>query len=788
MQEIEKKQLNQLDTIRSLRDDTCKNKDELKLWIKYFLNIDLPDCTVDPDSNCNPLEMVWLVYKNMIWYNDLKPEEKMTKFLFYAARAAFKTYNAAIIELLALMHDKRGVVHIAAGEDQAKRCYIDYFLPAIKRNPLIKEVVKGESTLEKTEINGETIEHMPCTKKKVQGPHKPFVCLAGNTQVLISYIRKKKRIIELRTLEEIEKLIINNKLETLTYNLKKKRFEVDPILEINKSKKRVYRLRTEDNEVMITLDHKIYVKNKGYKQTKDLRKGDILYDRELDEEKKEFFIKETKYLYKKREDVRDVYDINVEGNHNFFANNLLVHNCRDEIDVVQDISAYNDISGIPINTPDGKPAINMGISVRKSAFGLVQKEIDEAKEKGTNVFHWNILDITEKCPEYRSGTNKVNIYVKNNSLIAISEDQFRSISIKDKVNYEKYEGFQGCLENCKLFACCKTYLKNQKSDSKWLKPIDYTQNKIFGAEDEDMAMSQFLCWKPSTKALVFPDWDERKNVKTYSQMYEIFTGLKVEKEYKLSDLLEVFYHAGVYPYIGIDFGFVNPTVALLIFIDSKENIYVVKEFSATYMHDGEFADYMDKNWAKFKPIMIYPDTENPSGIEQLRQKGFVCAGSARASKGAKDGRKENVIKDVKPGISTIRRFIRVPGTLETKFFVAEEDCPLLKVEMPVYHFKANAANIILNEEEPVKERDHAISAIRYTIHSLLGRRQADLGFEAPNDSLRTGKFQKAPTPEEVGAMLGIGVFHDEEKYKEELNKKKKEKEEEDDDFKFFSFG
>ena len=40
----------------------CDTKPQLKKWIKTFLDIDLPDCTVDENSNSNPMDFIWDVY------------------------------------------------------------------------------------------------------------------------------------------------------------------------------------------------------------------------------------------------------------------------------------------------------------------------------------------------------------------------------------------------------------------------------------------------------------------------------------------------------------------------------------------------------------------------------------------------------------------------------------------------------------------------------------------------------------------------------------------------------
>jgi len=557
------------------------------------------------------MHMVWELYRSMLYWNTISPEERFTKSLWYACRSGFKTLNAAIVELLSLTHDSRGSCHIAAGESHVKHCYNDYFQPYIKRNSLIWELVES-SILEKTVTKkGAILETMPCTKKRVQGPHQSLVC-------------------------------------------------------------------------------------------------------------------------------------------------------KDEIDVVQDVSAYSDIDSIPINMPDGRPPITFGISVRKSAFGLVQKEIDEAPQKGVKVFHWNIIDIMERCPESRSGTKKIPIYVKRDTLISQSEEDFKSLPPDDQKRYERFDGYEGCLKNCKIFAACRTHSKKQKSKSKWLKTCDYVQMKLFESNDEQMAIAQFLCKQPPSTGLVYSDWRDYKNIKTYTQMYEIFTGESPDHEITEEELVKTFEDHSVFPIVGIDFGFTDPMVAYLIYVDGRQRVYIVKEIAlmSPEMTDEEFALYFKQQWGRYKIETIYADTENPSGIKSLRKAGFHCAGPKRyggnIQRGAKDGMKENVVKDVRPGISTVRNLIRIPGTENTRLFV-HESCEYLKLCIHKFHHKLDSAGNVIDGEY-AHEYSHAPDAIRYPLHSTLGIGTPEFNFAESHGNAQTRKFDKAPTPEEIGQLTGKPIY------------------------------
>lgn len=72
------------------------------------------------------------------------------------------------------------------------------------------------------------------------------------------------------------------------------------------------------NKLDVTSHHIIYTKNKGWIKAEDVKKGDTLLSDNLDRAK----VKSIKVYYSKE----TVYDLDIEKNHNFFADKILVHN------------------------------------------------------------------------------------------------------------------------------------------------------------------------------------------------------------------------------------------------------------------------------------------------------------------------------------------------------------------------------------------------------------------------------------------------------------------------------
>lgn len=103
---------------RGILFKVCKTRKELSSWIDLFLEIQLPDCVVDPESNSTPIDLLWEIYSKAVANDD----EDFRSILAYSCRSGFKTVSAAILETLFLLHLKRDVIHLAALEDQSLKC------------------------------------------------------------------------------------------------------------------------------------------------------------------------------------------------------------------------------------------------------------------------------------------------------------------------------------------------------------------------------------------------------------------------------------------------------------------------------------------------------------------------------------------------------------------------------------------------------------------------------------------------------------------------------------------
>lgn len=137
--------------------------------------------------------------------------------------------------------------------------------------------------------------------------HNP-VCFAAGTKVSTS-----------KDLISIEDVSIGDTV--LTYNLDKRAVEYGNVSKVfSHSVKEIYIVEFGGVSVSVTGEHPFYVKNKGWVKVNDLKTSNVLVNSDGDE----IEIDSIKMTNKKTE----VYNIRVNGNHNYFVTKrkVLVHN------------------------------------------------------------------------------------------------------------------------------------------------------------------------------------------------------------------------------------------------------------------------------------------------------------------------------------------------------------------------------------------------------------------------------------------------------------------------------
>lgn len=108
--------------------------EEIKDWIRFYLDLEIPTESTDPESTSNPLAATWYIYETFK-YN--KGNERPGAIMI-AARECMKTMMVTILELLLLLHFQLEIGHAAAIESQSSIAlgYIEGFL--FKVGPLLE--------------------------------------------------------------------------------------------------------------------------------------------------------------------------------------------------------------------------------------------------------------------------------------------------------------------------------------------------------------------------------------------------------------------------------------------------------------------------------------------------------------------------------------------------------------------------------------------------------------------------------------------------------------------------
>ncbi len=148
---------------------------------------------------------------------------------------------------------------------------------------------------------------------------------------------------------------------------------------------------------------------------------------------------------------------------------------------------------------------------------------------------------------------------------------------------------------------------------------------------------------------------------------------------------------------GVDFGYVNPCAVMSVIKDFDNNFWVNDEWYKTKKSEDEIAEYVASQ--SFRKV--YPDPESPSAIEALKKKGVPV---------------REVVKNrdsIKNGIDKIRELFK------TNRLRINKNCVNLILELETYAYpeKRDLRN---PDENPIKENDHALDALRYALYMQPG--------------------------------------------------------------------
>jgi hypothetical protein len=200
---------------------------------------------------------------------------------------------------------------------------------------------------QKTQIhftNGSTIEAFPNNPETIRGPTLNVVyCVPADVKVTLADGSK----IPIEQLKSGQEVLSYN---TLTSQIQPKK--VIRTFSNPKTARKILRITHEFGTLDCTADHRVYTLDRGYIPSSQISKSNkILYlasTRVLQSN-----VSATESLSREEKQGDLVYDIEVQGNHNFFADDVLVSNC-DEMNFIPNDQELYDAILFTLSTTDGK--------------------------------------------------------------------------------------------------------------------------------------------------------------------------------------------------------------------------------------------------------------------------------------------------------------------------------------------------------------------------------------------------------------------------------------------------
>lgn len=421
----------------------------------------------------------------------------------------------------------------------------------------------------------------------------------------------------------------------------------------------------------------------------------------------------------------------------------------DEIDTVsgEGLKAFKEISGMLDSRP-GKKALRIGISTRKSRYGLMNQQIENAEAEGRHLRRWTSFEFSERCPDSRSGRDPIDLYVIQDKMEAITEEHYKKKAKQKQREYTKYAMPGSGCATCPIASICLGDAKNQKSKSPMLKPMSDMIKKVM-TEGADWTLAQLMNLKPSVEGIIYREFEEKLHVKDWNQMWFILTGVEFPGECTHDVFVSKCHQMKLPCYAGVDWGWSSPSTVVYFFIDKKDNIYVVRTDGMTYMSQPGWIHHIRTKYHNMYRCQLYfPDVADMGAVHEMKKAGLPVA--------------NEVDKNINTGVQVIKKLLRTPGTQDPKIFICKEFGKNLIDEFLLYHFKLDAAGMVT--EIPESANDHWLDALRYPLAMLLGKStlvMASDGSEYDISVVHDDKFHRTPSAAEYAESQGIS-FNDEE--------------------------
>lgn len=238
--------------------------EELRAWMLLFFDIDFPSGVVYPTSTHGPADAMWRIYE-LMKTGESKDVPQVT---MLSSRDSYKTLSAAAIEVLCFVHFRISIAHAAAVIDQSDKAvqYANNFFRNLK--PYLefhgwKRATDNKKKIEWITDTGESI-YLRILVMSIRGMN----CIVGRSEI-------RTNLGTLRATEIYKKLENNEDVYFLSMNHNTQQMEYKQVInKFKNTKNTLIKIKTKKSTLLVSPEHQIYVKDKGYVLAKNLVQGD----------------------------------------------------------------------------------------------------------------------------------------------------------------------------------------------------------------------------------------------------------------------------------------------------------------------------------------------------------------------------------------------------------------------------------------------------------------------------------------------------------------------------------
>ena len=202
-------------------------------------------------------------------------------------------------------------------------------------------------------------------------------------------------------------------------------------------------------------------------------------------------------------------------------------------------------------------------------------------------------------------------------------------------------------------------------------------NKLKAIMTDDEFAQEYMADFRKRTGLVFKD---------FQRNYHVFDP-RIDERFKNMRTTQSF--------VGIDFGYTNPSSSLLIKKDQDSNYYVVDEFYETNVTNTQLISRMKQEPFRLTNT-VYADPAEPDRIQEFKRAGFHMPHVVKG--------KGSIVNGVQ----------RLQELLKSGRIRVSNKCKNLINEFETYHYPEKTINHN-DSEKPVDEDNHALDALRYAL-------------------------------------------------------------------------